>query len=555
MLCEQVFMCGTLRVRIGVAAVSLFSVFFTPFSAILPPFSIFYYPFSLLPMDQPQPTPEASQAAPAAEQAPSADSTSTTTEPWHKPVTTITPFSRALAWVLFIGLPIVGFVFGMNAAPFFGEEPTPEVPVPILPAPQPSEPQPLPEPEPQPSEPYTTMQADDSGATEAGVASAVAANNEFTFDLYRDLVTRDTGNLFFSPYSMSTALAMVYEGAEGETAAEIADVFGFASDDAERRSSMARLYNTLNKTDAPYALKTANALWVQQDYSLLPSYTDAVATYYGGRASNVDFKLDTEGARQTINTWVAERTENKIQNLFESGTLTPLTRLVLTNTIYFKGDWLTQFDAALTTDEPFFATAGETIMAPLMQHTGEGVEYRYAQNEEVQLLELPYKGEELSMLAILPSEIEGRGPDTAIYDLEDSLSVGQLQAWTAQLYKQRVDVFLPKFTMETKYTLNDSLKALGMPTAFDENFADFSGMSGARDLFIGLVVHQAFVEVNEEGTEAAAATGVVMVGNSMPVEPEQIPEFRADRPFLFLIRENATGAILFVGRVMDPMQG
>lgn len=525
-----------------------------------PLFSFLLYPFiHLLILMEQQPinsiVQEPEAEASAAQSAPSQDTS--LTEPWHRPVTTITPFSRVLAWVLFIGLPIVGFVLGMNWVSYVAEEES-DVPL-VAPVPVPEDPAPEPLPEPVPDNPsitpgeqYIPTAVDDSGATEAGVAEVVAANNAFTFDLYRDLTARDTGNIFFSPYSISTALGMTYEGARGETAREIASVFGFSQDDATRRSSMARLYNTLNKQDAPYALKTANALWVQNEYSLLPSFTEAVATYYGGRASNVDFKLDTEGARQTINAWVAERTENKIQDLFASGTLTPLTRLVLTNTIYFKGDWLTQFDAAQTTNQPFFTSAGSSVVVPLMQRTGEGAEYRYAETDEVQVLELPYQGEELSMLAVLPTEIEGRGPDTAVYDLEDSLNEGQINAWMSQLYTQRVDVFLPKFKLETKYKLNDSLKTLGMPSAFDGDVADFSGMSGMRDLYIGLVVHQAFVEVNEEGTEAAAATGVAMMRTSMLVDPELIPVFRADRPFLFLIRENATGAILFVGRVMEP---
>jgi serpin B len=395
--------------------------------------------------------------------------------------------------------------------------------------------------------------ADDSGVTENAITSAVVANNNFALKLYKNMVAQNGDkNVFFSPYSISTALAMTYEGANGETAEEIAMVFGFDREASIRRPAMARLYNLLNKTDSQYTLSTANALWVQQNYTLLPEYTDTVSRYYVGNASNVDFINNTEESREMINDWVAERTNEKITNLLASGTVGPLTRLVLTNTIYFKGDWLSQFDVNLTREESFRVTETETVPVPMMTRSGEEVEYPYAETGDVQVIELPYKGEELSMIAILPKDDGVTSPEILVQNLEQQISVENISAWQQLLQERRVDVFLPRFKMEIEYNLNDPLRTLGMSSAFSDD-ADFSGMNGTRELSIGLVAHKAFVEVNEEGTEAAAATAVVITKTSMLIDP--VPVFKADRPFIFMISEKSTGAILFMGRVMNPVQG
>jgi serpin B len=383
--------------------------------------------------------------------------------------------------------------------------------------------------------------ADDSGATPEGISAHVNANNQFALDFYSNIRNKEDGNIFYSPYSISTALSMTYEGARGQTADEIQSVFHFSSIDSERRSSTAAIYNSLNKWNARYKLHTANALWVQEDYPISDEYTDTIERYYVGKASNVDFAGATEQARQTINSWVEQKTNYKIKDLFPQGSLGSLTRLVLTNAIYFKGTWVKQFDEAKTMDEDFRVSSGQTVRVPMMRLTGNEAVFNYSETGELQVLEMPYEGGDLSMIILLPK-------DDNIESLEESLTLENLNQWKASLREQRVDVYIPKFTFESKYFLNENLKEMGMPLAFTEA-ADFSGISGERDLYIAIVVHQAFVDVNEEGTEAAAATGVGIATTSMP---PPAPVFRADHPFIFMIQERGTGNILFMGRVVNP---
>ncbi len=385
-----------------------------------------------------------------------------------------------------------------------------------------------------------TPKVDDTGATPEGIKNVVDANNQFSLELYSNIKDKEEGNIFFSPYSISTALAMTYEGARGQTADEIQSVFHFPEDSNVRRPNFAAVYNQLNKGDAKYKLNTANALWVQQDFQLLDDYTNTVETYYGGKATNVDFVGTTEQARQTINNWVEDETNNKIKNLFPQGSLTPLSRLVLTNTIYFKGTWVEQFDKSDTRDEDFRVSSDQTVKVPMMRRTDKDAKFNYTETEDLQILEMLYEGEDLSMLVLLPKNDD-------IKLLEESLTLEKLSDWKNQLRKQRVNVFMPKFTFDTKYFLNENLKEMGMPLAFLES-ADFSGIDGTKSLFIQIVVHQAFVDVNEEGTEAAAATGVGIGITSVP----QIKIFRADHPFIFIIQERGTGNILFLGRVVNP---
>lgn len=385
----------------------------------------------------------------------------------------------------------------------------------------------------------STLRMDDSGATPAGIHAVVQASNRFALDVYATL-KREGGNVFLSPYSISTALAMTYEGAKGQTAEEIARVFHFPTDDAVRRAAFAALHNQLNEPNAAYELRAANALWAQQDYPFLPSYLHALQNYYAANATNLDFIGATETARKTINTWVEDQTNDKIKDLFPQGSLDALTRLVLTNAVYFKGQWVLQFDKQQTQNQPFYIASDNPVNVPMMRLTGEKASFKYAETEGVQVLEMPYKGGKLSMLVILPSS----GTFDAV---EQALSPEQLKTWRDQMHPQRVDVFFPKFKFETKYGLNGTLAEMGMPTAFSMQ-ADFSGMDGTRNLSIQTVIHQAFVEVNEEGTEAAAATGVAVGLTSMP----QISTFRADRPFLFAIQDTEEGTILFLGRVVDP---
>ncbi|HJH26202.1 MAG TPA: hypothetical protein C5S37_05360, partial [Methanophagales archaeon] len=246
-----------------------------------------------------------------------------------------------------------------------------------------------------------TPTADDTGATPEKVNAVVNANNQFAFELYskyKDEYRDD--NIFFSPYSISTALAMTYEGAKGKTAEEMRSVFYFPEDDTVRRSGYANLYNEINKEDKKYKLHTANALWPRIDFQLLEEYQNTIDTYYGGKVTRLDYAGEAEKSRQTINGWVEDKTEDKIKDLIPPGILDGDTVLVLTNAIYFKGMWITQFDEKDTREEDFTTSSGNTVKVPMMKLTGEDARFNYAETEDVQILELPYEGEELSMLML-----------------------------------------------------------------------------------------------------------------------------------------------------------
>ena len=368
----------------------------------------------------------------------------------------------------------------------------------------------------------------------------IEANNRFAINLYSQYKSEE-GNIFFSPFSISTAMAMVYEGAEGKTAKEIKSVFGFPKYDNSRRNQYSDLLSEINKKDKEYALKTANALWAQKDFNFLDKYLTTVEEYYEGKTTNLDFKNEPDSSRLIINNWVEDKTNNKIKDLFPVGSINSLTRLVLTNAIYFKAKWLIQFDADKTSDEYFRVNPDKSIKVPMMQPTSQKSTFNYTQNKDLQILEMPYAGEDLSMLILLPL-------DDDIETLENSFTIENLTEWKKSLRKRRVNIYIPKFKFETKYFLSETLSDLGMPTAFT-NSADFSGMTGTKDLKIDKVIHQAFIEVNEEGTEAAAATGVTMMKHS---KPPPTPIFKADHPFIFIIQQKETGNILFMGRVNNP---
>jgi len=372
------------------------------------------------------------------------------------------------------------------------------------------------------------------------VQSIAQENNRFALDLYETL-REQPGNLFFSPFSISTALAMAYAGARGSTAEEMAKALRFSADTSLLHEGFGDLLNRLtpDEGEAPYTLNIANRLWGQEGFGFEPEYLDLTRTRYGSELAQVDFKANPEGVRQEINGWIAEMTKDKIKDLLPQGSLDALTRLVLTNAIYFKGDWALQFDPDRTRDEPFWVTADQSIPTPMMIQKED---FLYAKSGDVSVLELPYEGEALSMFLVLPDSIDG------LDKVEQSLSADSLLAWREKMTPGDVDVRLPRFEMRSRFGLNGALSGLGMPTAFTDR-ADFSGMAETGDLFINSVFHEAYVKVNEEGTEAAAATGMVMALSSMPEEPRQ---FHADHPFLFLIRDNATGSILFLGRMADP---
>ena len=379
-------------------------------------------------------------------------------------------------------------------------------------------------------------------SSKADVARVVEGNSAFAFDLYGRLKS-EKGNLIFSPYSISTALAMTYAGARGETAAEMKKALRFAFGQEKLHPAMADLVDDLNArggedgAKAAYELVVANRLWGQAGYRFLEPFLELNRTSYGAGLEQVDFARATEAARKQINTWVEDQTRDKIKELLKPGVLDSLTRLVLTNAIYFKGNWASQFKKERTADAPFHVTPDRTVDVPMMRQTEK---FGYAERKDLQILDMPYVGRELSMTILLPKEADGLG------DVAAALSAAQLKAWVARLRKRKIAVFLPRFKLEFGIGLSETLKAMGMPLAFSDR-ADFSGMDGTRELFISAVIHNAFVDVNEEGTEAAAATAVVMKANG-----SRPPVFCADRPFIFLIRDRVTGSVLFIGRVTDP---
>lgn len=367
----------------------------------------------------------------------------------------------------------------------------------------------------------------------------VAANNQFAFDVYAQL-GRQPGNLFFSPYSLSTALAMTLAGAKGETAAEMAKTLHLTLPAEELDPAVQALIRRINGegTGRSFELAVANALWGQSGLSYENDFLKRLERYYGAGLKQVDFSADPEQARRTINAWVEQQTRDKIQELLTSGAIDRQTELVLTNAIYFKGRWRTAFSKAQTQDDDFFVAPDTKSRVPFMHHRAR---FPYAEGPAFQALELPYVGDELSLVVLLPKEREG----LAKFERDVAASVAALKFGLRE-----VDVALPRFKMTSGFELKNTLSALGMPLAFTGS-ADFSGMNGRGGLAISAVFHKAFVDVNEEGTEAAAATGVVMKRAAAKLVDSPVV-FRADHPFVFAIREVKTGCILFLGRVANP---
>jgi serpin B len=321
---------------------------------------------------------------------------------------------------------------------------------------------------------------------ENGTALVIRANNQFSIDLYSELKGEE-GNIFFSPYSISTALAMLYEGARGQTADEIQEVFHFPIEDEVRRNSYSELIEKLNNENVPYKLSNANALWVQKNYPILKEYI--VEKYYFGRATNLDFVGAAEESRQTINTWVEDQTNNKIKGLFPPGTINELTRFVLTNAIYFKGNWVKQFDKDLTREMEFKVSPEKTVLVPMMTHPEDS--FNYGRTEDLEILEMLYEGEEFSMLILLPKNDD-------LSSIEESFTLEKLNILRKSLHNSHTMVVMPKFNLETKYFLQKNLPNMGMPSVFIPNVADLSGIDGTKDLFVEIVVHQAFVDVPQQ---------------------------------------------------------
>ena len=381
---------------------------------------------------------------------------------------------------------------------------------------------------------------DGTAADGAALSELVAGNTRFALNLYHALRSRP-GNLFLSPHSISSALAMTYVGARGETAAQMRSTLHFTLPEGTLHPTFHALDSILTgRTGGSGALQLdlANAIWGQSDYPFTPEYLSLLADAYAAEVERADFAADPGAARTKINAWVLHKTSGKIEELLGPGVVTTDTRLVLANAIYFYGMWKTPFDKDKTILAPSYLLDGKQVLVPMMQRKAM---YRYAEDLDYQAIELPYNGETLAMLILLPRP-------GSFEAFEAGFTAARLAAILDVLHPQEVALSLPRFELNAEFALAETLAALGMPAAFQPSLADFSGMDGTRDLSVDFVVHKAFISVNEEGTEAAAATGVGMrltLATTMTVE----------YPFLFLIRDVETGAILFIGRVVDPSAG
>jgi serpin B len=374
------------------------------------------------------------------------------------------------------------------------------------------------------------------------------ASNAFTANLYGKLAGQP-GNLFFSPASLETALVMTCAGARGETMQQMAMTLSVSQgrdrvDWSGVHRDFGAFLKDLNakKGDAKplgYQLSVANALWGQKGFEFLPDFLKVVQDNYGAGLSDVDFMGDTEGARKIINAWVERATREKIKDLLHPGVVTDLTRLVLTNAIYFKGQWEQPFKKEGTHDEPFHLTAAKEVTTPMMNGKAHFGYRRFDIFEAVQLM---YEGRDLSMIILLPKQVDG------LAAVEKKLMPEILAMNHGSFDRMEIFLTMPKFTVTAEFELSKTLAAMGMTDAFDAGKADFSGMTGQKDLFLSAVVHKAFVDVNETGTEAAAATAVPAAAADGGGEIH----FTADHPFLFLIRHEPSGTILFIGRMADP---
>ena len=367
-------------------------------------------------------------------------------------------------------------------------------------------------------------------------------NNRFAFDLYESVASKNEGNIFFSPFSISTALAMTYAGSNGSTESEMAKALHFTKNDTEFHRAYGAYLNQLEENaSGNIKLRIANRLWAEKKYDLHDDYMELVKSAYNAPVEKLDFKKNPDGSRNTINKWVEQKTEDRIKDLIPLGAIDSDTRLVLTNAIYFKGDWKYQFLKEETKESKFILNDGSKIKTPFMNMTGA---FDYFENETYKMIRLPYKGDKQSMVMVLPHE------NYMMKDVERQVDQKSFEAMF-QYYQPNAILSIPKFKATLPLGLNDHLKSLGMIAAFGN--AGFSKLSPSADLYISDVIHKAFIEINEEGTEAAAATAVVMRIESVgPHEEPKPKEFIADHPFLYYIIDNQTRAILFMGRMANP---
>jgi serpin B len=377
----------------------------------------------------------------------------------------------------------------------------------------------------------------------ADLTALVSGNSNFAFKLYHQLNTNDATNMFYSPYSISSALAMTWAGAKGDTAGQMASALEFQLPQAQLHPAFNQLsidlasrgQNAKGVNGKSFSLNIANALWGQSDFTIQPAFLKLLAQNYGAGMNLLDFAKAPETARGTINKWVSDQTNQLIRELLAPGTIDTNTRLVLTNTIYFNAAWQSPFAKEKTNSGTFNLLSGNTVSVPLMSNR---TNYSYVKGGSFQAVELPYSGNEIAMDIIMP--------DTGSFAaFESEMNADKIAGIISQLKAGEIILTMPKFKFDSSFSLKDNLTAMGMTDAFTDN-ADFSGITGKPDLKIKDVVHKAFVSVDEAGTEAAAASGVIMEPTSMP------PSITIDHPFIFLIRDIQTGTILFIGRVMNP---
>jgi len=372
---------------------------------------------------------------------------------------------------------------------------------------------------------------------------AVKANTAFAVDLYGKLKSQP-GNIFFSPYSISTALEAVYEGARGNTKNQMSRVLHVGYEPKEFQTSLGDLQRWFAGIgqQGNVKLEIANSLWIQTNMPIFRPFLQTAKTEYQADIYPIDFRKNPAAAAELINQWVSQKTAGKIQNIVPSEGVSKDTGLVVANAVYFKGVWESPFKKKETSFQPFYLSTSNQLSVSLM-HEFENV--KYIGNNEIQAIELPYKGDDLSMLIILPRQVDGCS------QLENKLSPMSIASTVNWMKSKRVDIFLPGFHLESSFDLKDSLSELGMVEAFSRQ-ADFSGIDGTKLLYISDIFHKTWVDVNEEGTEAAAATGIFALRQSADIDDESTPVFRADHPFIFLIRDTQTGAILFMGRLANP---
>ncbi len=448
-------------------------------------------------------------------------------------------WQRTLSGIILLVLPVVALLVGCQQQPATSPSPT------VTPT-QPSTTQPALSP--------VVLQSEKQRITSpsgqpADLALLADGNSAFAFDLYQ-VFREQNDNLFYSPYSISVALAMTYAGARGKTAEQMADTLHYLLPQDRLHPAFNSLQLELGKRGKGakgkegegFRLNITNALWPQVNYRFLATFLDVMAENYGAGLRPLDFAKAPEESRVTINNWVSEQTEGRIKDLIPKDAISTLTRLVLTNAIYFNAAWQYPFNVSATKDGPFYRLDGSTVVVPMMKQTKS---LGYAEGDGYQAVELPYDGNELSMVILLPKADQFKA-------FEEVLDSQRVAGIIKSLRYQQVALTMPRFTYDSKYLLGRTLSRMGMPDALLSGIADFSGMDGTLRLFIGEVIHQAFIAVDEAGTEAAAATAVVIMPMARPPTPTEPKQVTIDHPFIFMIRDIKTGTILFVGRVVSP---